>query len=59
MSSEHTIAADSPFSPLSESERVLACCTIAREKLEIGDYAAGVAALEQWWSLGIWPVTVD
>ncbi|HEY2963446.1 MAG TPA: ATP-binding protein [Pyrinomonadaceae bacterium] len=46
----------SSFSPLSESERVEACCTIAREKLEIGDYAAGVAALEPWWTVGNWPV---
>jgi signal transduction histidine kinase/ActR/RegA family two-component response regulator len=28
---------------------------IAREKLEIGDYASGVNALEQWWTLGSWP----
>jgi signal transduction histidine kinase/ActR/RegA family two-component response regulator len=56
MSSEHTIASNSSLSPLSESERVQACCTIAREKLEIGDYAAGVAALDPWWSLGIWPM---
>lgn len=41
--------------PLNESERVEASCTIAREKLEIGDYAAGVAALEPWWTLGSWP----
>jgi len=40
---------------LTESERVEACCTIAREKLEIGDYDAGVAALEPWWRLGDWP----
>src|SRR5688572_10769759 len=40
---------------LTESERVEACCTIAREKLEIGDYDGGVAALEPWWRLGDWP----
>src|ERR671918_98927 len=56
MSSEHRIAPNPSLSPLSESERVQACCAIAREKLEIGDYAAGVAALEPWWSLGIWPM---
>ena len=42
-------------SPFTESERVEACCVIAREKLEIGDYAGGVSALEQWWTLGSWP----
>ncbi len=31
------------------------CCIIARGKLEIGDYAAGIAALRQWWALGDWP----
>ena len=40
---------------LNESERVEASCTIAREKLEIGDYSAGVATLEPWWMLGSWP----
>jgi signal transduction histidine kinase/ActR/RegA family two-component response regulator len=49
----------SSVSPLTESERVEACCTIAREKLEIGDYAAGVAALEPWWTLGNWPKHID
>jgi signal transduction histidine kinase/ActR/RegA family two-component response regulator len=28
---------------------------IAREKLEIGDYEAGCAALQKWWTLGEWP----
>src|ERR1051325_9473056 len=37
---------------LCESERVLACCTIAREKIEIGDYDAGCAVLAPWWKLG-------
>jgi signal transduction histidine kinase/ActR/RegA family two-component response regulator/predicted negative regulator of RcsB-dependent stress response len=41
--------------PLTRSEQVLACCAIAREKLEAGDYDAGCAALEPWWSLGQWP----
>ena len=40
---------------LCESERVLACCTIAREKIEIGDYDAGCAILSPWWKLGEWP----
>jgi signal transduction histidine kinase/ActR/RegA family two-component response regulator len=40
---------------LRESERVLACCTIAREKIEIGDYDAGCAVLAPWWSVGEWP----
>jgi signal transduction histidine kinase/ActR/RegA family two-component response regulator len=47
------------FSPLSEGERVEASCLIAREKLEVGDYAAGVAALEPWWRLGNWPRHAD
>jgi signal transduction histidine kinase/ActR/RegA family two-component response regulator len=41
--------------PLFECERVEACCTIAREKLEIGDYDAGVSALQPWWEFGQWP----
>ena len=40
---------------LCESERVLACCTIAREKIEIGDYDAGCSVLAPWWKLGEWP----
>ncbi|HEV8368974.1 MAG TPA: ATP-binding protein [Pyrinomonadaceae bacterium] len=40
---------------LIESERALACCTIAREKLEIGDYKGGCALLAPWWKLGEWP----
>jgi signal transduction histidine kinase/ActR/RegA family two-component response regulator/predicted negative regulator of RcsB-dependent stress response len=45
--------------PLSESEEVLACCAIAREKLETGDYEAGCAALQRWWSFGEWPRQAD
>jgi signal transduction histidine kinase/ActR/RegA family two-component response regulator len=41
---------------LTESERVEACCVIAKERLEIGDYAAGAVALESWWTLGQWPL---
>src|SRR5689334_432853 len=40
---------------LTKSEQVLACCAIAREKLEAGDYDAGCAALQSWWKLGEWP----
>jgi signal transduction histidine kinase/ActR/RegA family two-component response regulator len=42
-------------SPLSLNEQVHACCTIAHEQLEIGDYDAGCAALRPWWNLGEWP----
>lgn len=37
------------------SEQVQASCTIAREKLELGDYDAGCAALQPWWTIGEWP----
>jgi len=40
---------------LNPSEQVLACCSLAREKLEVGDYDAGCAALKPWWRLGAWP----
>jgi signal transduction histidine kinase/FixJ family two-component response regulator len=40
---------------LTLSEQVQACCAIAREKLEIGDYGAGCAALQPWWKIGEWP----
>src|ERR1700720_893889 len=42
-------------SSLTLSEEVQACCTIARERLEAGDYDAGCAALQPWWTLGEWP----
>ena len=42
-------------SPLTLSEIVGACCSIAREQIEIGDYDAGCAALQPWWKLGEWP----
>lgn len=42
-------------SPLSLSEQVQACCTIAREQLELGDYDAGCGVLKQWWTIGEWP----
>lgn len=41
--------------PLTESEQVEACCVIAREQLEQGNYDAGCAALRSWWNLGEWP----
>lgn len=37
------------------SEQVLACCAIAREKLDLGDYSSGCSALQAWWTLGEWP----
>ena len=43
------------YSPLALSEQVQASCTIAREKLELGDYDAGCAALQPWWTIGEWP----
>lgn len=42
-------------SPLTLSEQVEACCIIAREKLERGDYDAGCATLREWWTIGEWP----
>src|SRR6185369_1337729 len=44
---------------LREREQVLNCCTIARQKIEIGDYEAGCRALASWWRLGEWPVQQD
>jgi signal transduction histidine kinase/ActR/RegA family two-component response regulator len=44
-----------PSASLSLSEEVEACCTIARERLEAGDYDEGCAALKQWWTVGEWP----
>jgi len=41
--------------PLTLSERVTACCAIARERLEAGDYDEACAALQQWWTFGGWP----
>ncbi|PWT91785.1 MAG: hypothetical protein C5B55_07550 [Blastocatellia bacterium] len=40
---------------LSPSEQVLACCAIARERLEAGEYEQGCGALQHWWALGEWP----
>ena len=46
------------YPPLTLSEQVQACCAIAREKLEIGDYDAGCGALQPWWTIGEWPKQV-
>jgi len=43
------------YPPLNVSEQVIESCRIAREKLELGDYDAGCATLQPWWSLGEWP----
>ena len=40
---------------LDECERVFACCAIAREKIEVGDYDSGCTILAPWWRLGEWP----
>src|ERR1044072_1363617 len=44
---------------LRESQRVLLSCLVAREKLEIGDYEAGCAVLDRWWSVGEGPKQAD
>jgi signal transduction histidine kinase/FixJ family two-component response regulator len=46
------------YVPLTLSEQVQASCIIARESLEIGDYDAGCAALQPWWTIGEWPKQV-
>jgi len=40
---------------LGESERVLASCMIAHEKIETGEYETGCSILAPWWKLGEWP----
>ncbi len=42
-------------SPLTTSDMVEACCTVAREQIELGDFDAGCAALGAWWMVGEWP----
>lgn len=42
-------------SALTESEQVQACCVIAHEHLERGEFDQGCAALERWWKVGAWP----
>ncbi len=49
------IIKDNHPQPLTLSEQVEACCTIARENLEAGDYDEGCVALRQWWCIGEWP----
>jgi signal transduction histidine kinase/FixJ family two-component response regulator/predicted negative regulator of RcsB-dependent stress response len=46
-------------SPISASEMVQACCTVAREQLEVGDFDAGCDALKRWWTVGEWPDLTD
>jgi signal transduction histidine kinase/ActR/RegA family two-component response regulator len=41
---------------LRESEAVFASCTIAREKIQIGDYDGGCSVLRQWWKVGEYPI---
>jgi signal transduction histidine kinase/ActR/RegA family two-component response regulator len=40
---------------LDENQRVLACCTLAWEKIEVGDYDGGCVILSPWWTVGCWP----
>jgi signal transduction histidine kinase/ActR/RegA family two-component response regulator len=42
-------------SALTQSDMVQACCTVAREQLELGDFDAGCSALQRWWKVGEWP----
>src|SRR6059036_934868 len=42
-------------SPLTLSEQVQASCATANERLQLGDYDAGCAALQPWWTIGEWP----
>ena len=41
--------------PLTLNEQVKACCTIAREKVEAGEYDEACAAIQRWWAVGEWP----
>ena len=52
---ENTLQLQTPSAPLTESEQVKACCIIAGEQLEKGNYDAGCGALRRWWELGAWP----
>ena len=53
--SYQTIQPEQSGLPLSESERVDACCIVAREKVDLGDYDAGLSVLHPWWAMGEWP----
>ena len=39
-------------SHLTSSEMVQACCTVAREQIEVGDFDSGCSALKKWWTVG-------
>ena len=41
--------------PATLAEQVLESCRVAYEKFELGDYDAGCAALQPWWTMGEWP----
>ncbi len=55
MQANNEIHSHSQMSPLTVSEQVEACCILACEQLEKGEYDAGCAALRSWWKLGEWP----
>lgn len=38
-----------------QAEEVQVFCSIAREQMEVGNYEAGCAVLERWWTVGQWP----
>ena len=40
---------------LKEDEQVIACCILAWERVEIGDYDGGCALLAPWWTGSGWP----
>ena len=51
--SQHPVQLKS--SALTVSEQVQACCVIAREQLEKGNYDGGCASLRPWWTLSEGP----
>jgi len=44
-----------PLATPTVSEEVQVFCTIAREQIEAGNYAAGCIVLQRWWTFGEWP----
>ncbi len=44
-----------PSLDLTLSEQVQVYCTIVREQIDVGNYAAGCKILSPWWSFGNWP----
>ena len=40
---------------LTAPEEVQIFCAIAREQIEVGNYEAGYAVLNRWWTVGEWP----